>query len=85
MDYQDHRETANRFQHHMPGTHAPRHFCPWSSGGAEMQCAALIRCPSDLHQAPLRWCVPDRWCGLGCMPADGAINGRFLCAEFLGG
>jgi hypothetical protein len=50
-----------------------------------MQCAALIRCPSDLHQAPLRWCVPDRWCGLGCMPADGAINGRFLCAEFLGG
>ena len=43
-----------------------------------MQCTALIRCPSGLHQAPFLRCVPGRWCELGYMPADGAIDSHFV-------
>lgn len=36
-------------------------------GLAEVQCAAHIRCPSYLHQAPFLCCDPGRWCELGYM------------------
>jgi hypothetical protein len=43
-----------------------------------MQCTALIRCPSGVHQAPFLRCVPGRWCELEHMPADGAIDSHFV-------
>ena len=50
-------------------------------GLAETQCAALIRCPSGVHQAHFFPRVPGRWCELGYIPADGAIDNRLVCND----
>ena len=64
---------------------APTHRACATSGLGPMQCNALIRCPSDSHQAPFLCCVPGHWCELGYIPADGAITGRSACHDVLDG